>query len=254
MRFLIALCLLGAVAALPTFPNDWSAGESAFLIVYQGDFKVSNAMYCCPDPSNCQIQTQAFAGKHYFDYTHNRTRFDYTDPTETIVNDYALGMEMEVDENLVCVEYCPLDDDLSPYSIDPAAKDNGAVVISGKKYENWTWQETIFDIIVMESIAVLVDQSTTPATPFYERDELTPFGQDLGYEEVQYSNFKGGAQDPKLFAVTGQATCEMSPNCGNLKRQHVRLRDRAHKTYLREYQLEKAEQKKRNKRPSKFLL
>jgi len=228
MIILLLSLFLSLTLSLPVFPKDWTAIESQELSIHQGAYIQIGDMMCCPLKENCQVQIQAESGKHYFDYTHNRTRFDY-DTGEIIVNDYAIGKEMDVEVTsegtFACMEYCPLEFGLDPLSIDDSAKDHGSVQIAGKTYEKWTWKEVILKIIVMEKVEMLVDQSTTPNVPFVENEELTPFGQDIGTANTTYTDFVIGTPDPMLFKVVNVSSCPMSPNCDSLKRQFVRLRD-----------------------------
>merc|ERR1719445_135861 len=184
---------------------------------------------------NCQIQIQAESGKHYFDYTHNRTRYDYDDGS-IIVSDYMLGKEMSVvvteQGTFACDQYCPLEFDLEPLSIPDDAKDQGSIKVANMTYEKWTWKEVILKVIVMEKVQMLVDQTQSPPIPFTQNEELTPFGQDVGTSNTTYTDFVAGTPDPLLFKVENVSTCPMSPNCDQLKRQIVRLRDRNYKQFL----------------------
>lgn len=232
--FLLSL-FLPLTLGLPVFPKDWTAIESQDLVVHQGAYTIVGNTMCCPLNDNCQVQTQFQSGKHSFDYTHNRTRYDY-DTGEIIVNDYVIGKEMEVqatsEGTFACVEYCPLQFDLEPLSVDKSAKDEGSVKIGNKTYEKWTWKDIILKVIVMETIEMLVDQSTTPNIPFVENEELTPFGQDIGTSNTTYSDFVVGTPDPMLFKVANVSSCPMSPNCGSLIRQSMRLRDGNYNQFL----------------------
>jgi len=226
MFFLTLLCVVGSI---PTFPPDWSANQENFLVVKQGDFVITpDGAYCCGEGSNCQVQTAYEKGVEYFSYSTNQTRFDDHVANEVIITDYIIGKEMLVasSTNLTCVEYCPTQFPLDPYSIDSKAKDKGPVKIHDKEYEDWFWEEKILLFIVMEKIDVFVDQSDTKnPVPFIERDELTPFGEDIGTANSTFTNFKPGKQDPALFAVQGAAHCRQSPNCGELSRQMKRIRN-----------------------------
>ena len=225
----LVLSASAALATLPQFPLDWSSNQETFLVVKQGDFTIDDkGSFCCPEGANCEVQTQYQQGIEYFSYTTNQTRFDDEVAQQVIISDYKLGKEMLVQSktNLTCVEYCPLQFSLDPYGLAPDAKDKGPVTVGGKQYEDWYWEEKILLFIVMEKVDVFVDQSDPKnPVPFIERDELTPFGQDIGTANNTFTNFKPGKQDPSLFAVQGAAHCKMSPNCGNGARQLNRIRN-----------------------------
>jgi hypothetical protein len=238
MKAVFLLCLLvGAIAGpQPKFPNDWTATEANELAVYQGDFTQSDDKYCCALASNCQVQTEYQQGKHYFDYTHNRTRWDDSVSGQTIVYDFKIQKEMLVVDQS-CKEYCPLQGDtLSPGFLDKNATDLGPVQVKGKTLEKWQWKETILGIIVMEIDTVFVDQSSNPAVPVMEQDQLTPFGQPIGGMDTQWDDFTGGTPDPSLFIVNNVDKCPMSPNCGSMARQVRRLRYGAWKTWAKYHQ------------------
>jgi hypothetical protein len=104
---------------MPTFPSDWSALETAHLVINQGGKQDASGNICCAHAviGQCQVQTEYQTGQKYFDFSNNRTRFEDAVSGEIIVNDYKKKMEMEVVHNAtlgydVCQDYCPLEDDL----------------------------------------------------------------------------------------------------------------------------------------------
>lgn len=131
---------------VPTFPLDWTANEEDFMVVYQGDYTVNNGAYCCGDTS-CEVQTQYQSGMDYFDYTHNRTRFD--DPVNgDIVSLFnPTYKEMLVDNTNTCQEYCPIEEDLEPYGLDPNSTYMGQKSINGKMYDDWQYKDVEFGIV-----------------------------------------------------------------------------------------------------------
>jgi hypothetical protein len=234
MRALIALTIVvGALAAtppIPTLPLDWTANEEDFMVVYQGDYTVSGGLYCCGDTS-CEVQTQYQSGMNYFDFSHNRTRFD--DPVNgdfvTLFN--PIYKEMLVVNN-ACQEYCPVEDDLEPYSIDPTSTYQGQKSVNGHTCNDWQYKDKEFGI-VFEIDDTLVDATT--ALPVMELDQLTPFGQAIGEETSTYHSFVPGTPDPSHFQISGVDNCQMSQNCGNSKRQFLRRRWGMHKTWAKYY-------------------
>jgi len=235
---LLSLAAMAVVATKlkatpPVFPLDWTANEEDFMVVYQGQYVQQNGMYCCGDAS-CEVQTEYQSGMDYFDYTHNRTRFD--DPVQgSIVSMfYPIYKEMAVDASNTCTSYCPIEDDLDPYEIETNSTDMGQKVVNGHTCEDWQYKQIAFGVIVMETDDIFAD--TTSNLPVQEVDQLTPFGQPIGMETATYHTFVPGTPDPSHFAIKGINGCPMDPNCGNNMRQFVRRRWKLRNTWLKWYQ------------------
>jgi len=202
-------------AAQPRFPLDWSAIESSTVLIHQGRYIVEGDSVCCKKTDTCNVQTQFGRGMHYYSASTNKTRFDDQISGQVVVNDYVIRREMLIDPNTMqCKEYCPIDHSLHPGFLDKNATDKGQTTFKGKVAQKWQWEDRALVIFVMETTTVLVDQSTDPATPLQEHDDLTPFNQAIGFFENEWENFKGGAQPQELFAVQGVQQCKQSPNCG----------------------------------------
>jgi len=241
---LLVLALYGAAVLAteatppyPIFPNDWTANEEDFAVVYQGQYSQQGNMYCCGD-DNCEVQTEYQSGMNYFDYTHNRTRF--SDPQQgTIVSlFYPIYKEMAVDNNLNCQSYCPIEEDLFPYALDDNSTFQGTKVVNGHTCNDWQGiQYLVGHSIVMEIDDVFVD--TTTNLPVQEVDQLTPLGTPVGTETSTYHTFVPGTPSASLFAVKGIANCPEDQNCGQSFRQFVRRRWNLHETYLKYYQQER---------------
>jgi len=214
------------------FPLDWTAQEEDFAVVYQGEYTHTGDMYCCGDDS-CEVQTQYASGQDYFDYTHNRTRFD--DPVNgDIVSLFApVYKEMLVDATNTCTSFCPIEDDLEPYGIDPNATYMGQKVIDNKTLDDWQFEDKEFGI-VFETSNVFVDPSSQ--LPYKEIDDLTPFGQAIGEEDETFHTFVPGTPDPAKFAVKNVENCPEDPNCGQSFRQFVRQKWRLRRTWMRYFQ------------------
>jgi len=238
MRSLFLLCAVACVLArlrappLPNFPLDWTANEEDFMVVYQGDYTMSNGAYCCGDTS-CEVQTQYQSGMNYFDYTHNRTRFDDPVNGDIVSLFYPVYKEMLVDNTNTCQAYCPIEEDLDPYSLDTNSTYQGQKSINGKMYDDWQYKDLEFGI-VFETSDVYVDPSSQ--LPYQEVDVLTPFGQNLGMETSTYHTFTPGTPDPSHFAVKNVDSCPESSNCGDSARQAARRRWGMWKTWMRYYQ------------------
>ena len=212
------LCLAAVALAappLPTFPQDWKAVETDVMVVFQGPYTQTDSQICCPLNNNCQVQVQFQSGNNYFDYTNNRTRFDiFGSGGQSIVNFFTKNMQMLVVNN-TCQEYCPLDDTLEPYGIDPNSTYQGQVSVNGIKCDDWQYKETILGIVVMEIDDIFVNSGVTPAVPVQEVDQLTPFGQPMGNMTSTYDNFVGGPIDPSLFNIANVDSCPQSQNCNS---------------------------------------
>lgn len=241
---LVVLCLAGAALSQstpPTFPNNFSDIESDELVQNQGGSPSADGQsICCPLGSpNCQVQVQFSSGHNYFALDYNATRFDQAGADSVIVNDFTLNLEMEVDPaTMACQAACPLDEGtLTPYAIDANATNIGTKVINGKNTTGWQWKTVILGVIVMETETIYVAQDSTGAYyPVLDYTDLTPFGEDIGYESTTYLSFTAGLPDKSLFAVTGAASCPPPSNgCGNdnALRKMNRIRNRLYKTYLR---------------------
>jgi len=214
---------------VPQFPLDWTANEEDFAVVYQGQYVQQGNLYCCGDDS-CEVQTQYQSGMDYFDFTHNRTRFD--DPANGMIVALfnPIYKEMLVDGSNTCQSFCPLEEDLEPYAVDANATYMGQKVIDNKTLDNWQWQDKEFGI-VFETNNVFVDPTTE--LPYTEIDNLTPFGMAIGDEEETFHTFVPGTPDPSHFAIKGIANCPEDPNCGQSFRQRARRRWHLRKTWMK---------------------
>jgi len=149
--------------------------------------------------------------------------------------------EMAVDANNTCTSYCPIDGDLDPYSINPNATDMGQKVVDNVTCEDWQYKDIAFGVIVMEIDDIYVNQAATPPTPIYEEDQLTPFGEPIGYETSNYVSFVFGTPDPSHFVVNGVDTCPQDPNCGDSFRQFARRRNHNRKMWMKYYSEQRAQ-------------
>jgi hypothetical protein len=226
--------LVSAFAAIPVFPNDWSDMEQDEMVINQGGtVSPDQSQVCCAAQSpGCKVQTQFSVGPTYVDVTGNRTRSDQAGASNTIISDYTLQMEMSVDlATMTCQEFCPMQGaTLSPYQIDPSAVNIGAKIVQGRSCTGWQWKDTILNSIVMQINTIFVDDET--GFPVYENDQLTPFGQAIGFESTTYLKFTPGRPAASLFAVKGTSNCPQSQNCGQNQNQNkealqkMRLRSR----------------------------
>jgi len=237
--------VLAATPTPPVFPDDWTANEEDFAVVYQGDYVQQNNLYCCGDTS-CEVQTEYQSGMDYFDYTHNRTRFD--DPVQGSIVSlfYPIYKEMAVDGTNTCTSYCPLDEDLYPYQVETNSTNQGTKVVNGHTCTDWQYKQIAFGVVVMEIDDVFVDQTSN--LPVQEVDQLTPFGEPIGTSTSTYHTFVPGTPDPSHFAIKGIDSCPQDPNCGQDYRQFVRRRWKLWKTWLQHYQAKRMNARNHKKR------
>jgi hypothetical protein len=132
--------------------------------------------------------------------------------------------------------YCPLDDDLDPFGVDPDAKDKGPGVcpITGKSGEHYHWADVILKIIEMDHTEFYADITGPTAVPISQSQHLTPFGgAEIGTSNNTWANFTAGAQPAAKFDIHGVDTCPESPNCGQNSRQLRRLMNRDFHTFAK---------------------
>lgn len=225
----------------PQFPTDWSAHETAAMIINQGGKDDGNGNICCINgaPGQCQIQSQYISGQKYFDYSNNRTRLE--DPINGyFVDDYKAGKSYEVyPSNNTCKSFCPLEEDeLLPFGIDDDAKDKGSVVVDGKTLEHYQWHDVILKIIRMSTTDFYCDQSGSVAIPVSQTEHLTPFGgAEIGQQNNTWTNFVAGKQPAEKFNIANADECPEDPQCGNNVRQLHRLASRQFKTFMKYHQV-----------------
>jgi hypothetical protein len=168
----------------------------------------------------------------------NRTRDDSA--RGTIVTWYAPvrkqmalapGSTANSTHEFVCAQYCPQDGEffseiqigdgqsgpkdtpkfVGTESISQPAATGGKTVMA----DHWKWTETIFGIIPMEENDFYVDTTSTPPSPFFARQQITPFGgAKIGEENASFIDYQ--PKDVSSFFDIDPAsidTCEKSDNC-----------------------------------------
>lgn len=235
MKLLVALtlCLVIAQAAVPTLPQDFTTQETDSIQVHQGDFVVSGKNVCCPLGGNgqCKVRMQTEGGLSVRAKSKNMTSFAPFGTPERIVNDFNNGKEMEV-VNGTCKAYCPLQDTvMDSFGPSDKAKFIGSKTINGKKCDEYQWKTTLFGVVVMETSTMCIDVSNSSnPVPIQEVDVLTPFGQNIGQEEAQWTGFRAGF-DASVFDIKGIDSCQMGQNCQQNSKQMLRLRMGNYKTW-----------------------
>merc|ERR1719329_1078885 len=102
--------LLQKSTATPTFPQDFSADVTDFLIVPQGDYYTFESSggfeyWCLKTNSNGKIQTEFQKAPNYVSYSTNQTRLGDPGASQAVIQDYNLGKEFKVDSNNTCQSY-----------------------------------------------------------------------------------------------------------------------------------------------------
>jgi len=160
------------------------------------------------------------ASKQYFSVTHQAIFLANPDGSG-IVQDFTALKEYMVDATHTCSSYCPLnaeDAPLAPLGYGENATDEGSTTILGHQVEDIFWRVAIpiLNLTVQEShlyTDISGNYSRADAAPVLETDSIGFGSEQLIHQNTSYDSFKGGAQDPSLFVVKGNATCPLDNNC-----------------------------------------
>ena len=229
-----------------SFGGDFVANEEALMLVDQGGVsgvgQAPGDVCCEPQSPGCQVQLQHSKGVRYFDYSHQRTRFDNVLAGTAFVDDFKLHKSYEVvtDSGVEkCKEYCPIDvnDTMRPFSpfspFDPI-KDIGATTYEGKPAEAYQWSEKILKIITMSTTTLWINQADKAhAIPIAMSEDLTPLGRHLGTQNHTWTNWSATTPPAAKFAVQGIDTCPMAKNCQSSEKALQALRSRNFHTFAR---------------------
>jgi hypothetical protein len=241
-----AVPVVKAVAGKPVkalkWANDWSATETAAMLINQGGQpSADGSSICCASNygSQCQIQQQYMSGMKYYDYSNNRTRME--DPVNGIeVVDYKALKDMLVVHNGthdVCQKYCPIDprdtmDAGRDIFLDSNATDLGKTTFKNQSAEHWQWKDTVLKTITMQTTDFYADVSGSTVLPLGQVSTLTPFGGPaIGQQTASWDGFKAGPQPASKFDIQGMDTCPQDPQCGQQSRQLSRLASRNFHTF-----------------------
>lgn len=225
-----------------TWATDFSAFETNGMVINQGGIPSKDGdSVCCvvTGLSQCQVQIEYQEGQKYYDYTNQRTRFE--GGGQVIVDLFDKHKELLVVHNGthdVCQEYCPIDpadtlDKGAAAFLEDDAYDAGQAKFEGLNCEHWTWNDTIFKKIVMQTSDFYADTSKATVVPVGRVDNITPFGQHLGTANIGWQKFTAGTPPADKFDIQGVDTCPMSNQCGQSSRQLHRLANRKIRTYER---------------------
>jgi len=199
----------------PKFADSFYVGEQSNLAINQGGYNTDTGS-CCSLSNSPQCKVQAISqGEDYReDAKNNRSRSDSAQGS--IVNWYhpinkqmALlpGSAANSTHNWVCAQYCPTDGDefFSEIMIGDGRKgffdrprdlgkatvtQSGAPGGATKTCEHWRWWDSILGIIKMEQHEFYVDNSVSPAAPFFSSTDITPFGgPSIGTENASFLTY-----------------------------------------------------------------
>ena len=243
-----------SVAGAKPWPKDWSALESAIMVINQGGVQQGDE-FCCESglEGQCQVQLQSAGGQRYMDYTNQRTRIE--DPVNGIeVDDYKAHKAMMVVHNGthdVCQNYCPIDPDDtldggSAYFLDPNATDLGAATFMGEACEEWQWKDTIFGVVTMQINNFYADKTIDPkfVRPLAQVSLLTPFGgAPIGSSNMTWTGFKQGPQPASKFDIAGVDTCPEAQGCNAPPQLLRRLAAKQYHTFARNLKMLNAQTK-----------
>ena len=245
---LAALTAAGKPYPMPnvTFATDFVATEVGASMINQGGHLAANGDPCCSPASGapqCQIQTSAFNGKRYFDYTNSRERFEDAIENEVTVDDYTVHMSMKInvtDGVETCEEFCPIDkqDSMRPFNpFDPFDKvmDMGEVTVDGKTAEHYRWSDKILKYIPMQTTDFYADISNPKAAvPLKSAEAITPLGRKppIGFNNRTWSGWTSATPPADKFKIAGVKTCPESNKCQSQSKQAHRMRTGQLHTFL----------------------
>lgn len=210
-----------AVAAPPTFPNEWVAQSAQKIAIYQGGTHPSPTEFCCDKKAGqCKVQTQGLSGLLSVDGGNNRTSLSVG--SEAIINLFKEHKQIQAvpdstGKGWTCKSYCPTDEDYeNPIQLDPSAKDLGKTTFEGQTVEHFQWQDKILKTIVMDTNDWYIDTSGSSPVPVGSSEVLTPFGGPaIGESDQLFNEFKAGTPPASAFNIDNLDSCEKSENCGN---------------------------------------
>lgn len=227
------------------WPKDWMAVESQGMVINQGGVPSKDGSSICCQSSfggQCQVQVQYQSGQKYFDYSHNRTRFEASNG-QIFVDLYGSVLKsLEVVHNGthdVCKAYCPIDpedtlDAGRDYFLDSNASDLGKTTFDGQPAEHWQWKDTIFKVITMQTTDFYANTDGDSVLPLGAVDTLTPFGGPaIGHGNTSWTGFKTGTPPASKFDVQGVDECPQDPQCGQQARQIHRFASKQMHTFMR---------------------
>ena len=228
-----------------TFTGDFISSESAISLIDQGGrhgLGKSAADLCCTeDEPGCQVQLSQSKGTRYYDYTHQRTRFEEGYSGNVFIDDYSVHKSYSVDTSSgteTCKEYCPIDPSdtmrpFSPFSDFDAVEDLGKATVEGRAAEHYQWAEKVARVITMSVTDLYVDISDkTHGVPLFMSEDLEPLGRHLGRNNRTWTNFTYTAVPATKFAVQGVDSCPQSNNCRSQEAVAHSLRSRNYHTLL----------------------
>lgn len=212
-----AACLVVAVVAQPTFPDNWTSDQMSSIAINQGGVKNSDGSICCPAESpECKVQTAFSAGIQYTWFSGNMSAFLGPDGGG-IITDFNAQKEYQVSATGECQAYCPLQGQtMQPgIGIGPNATNMGKVNYQGRELNLYQVVTRIPIInITMEATNFYVDESGASPVPVAIIQIIEPMGQQIGAQNQTFVTFVPGVPDKSKFTVKGAATCKLA-KCNN---------------------------------------
>jgi len=202
---LLAAVVLGVDAqnGPPLLPVDFSSKEFRILT----DVRTNQSTY--------------YYGVEYFDYLNNRTRFDDDVEGSTVWFYSPLFVEMLVDGNNHCKQYCSIDySPIAPLEVPSYANDMGPTIVNNKTVEDWYWMFSGWGYRQTDDF--YIDQSQSPAIPVQWVDDV--WYPTINFQTtINYLSFTPGTPDPSKFDIKGFSNCPRKNNCDASSRKMLRL-------------------------------
>jgi hypothetical protein len=212
---ILAAAAAVASAAVPTFPNDWTAITTSHVVVNQGGtINSDGSVSCAAQAPECKVQTGFQAARQYYDVTNQRMKMAAPD-NSGIVYDFKAGKVYQVTSTGTCQGYCPIpknQDQLFPIGINPNATSQGSAV--GNQYcdgqnpcVDWRFEQKPLFNITFETDDFYVTTVNGKSVPITLFENLTPFGMPLGFQSQTWAQFVAGTPPASVFNVVNATSC-----------------------------------------------
>lgn len=214
-----AVACAAAGAKPPVFSNSWSSDQIQAIQINQGGITQPDGSVCCPAQSpECKVQT-AFQPAIVYNWFEGKKNAMKNPDGSGIVSDFTAMKEYQVTAAGDCQSYCPIPAGNTIGGgafIFVNATNAGKVMYNGRSATKWTWAQKIpiFNV-TMETSDFYVDDSGSSPVPLAEIDEITPFGQKIGQQNMTFVSFVPGVPDAKHFTVNNAAKCPQNSQCNS---------------------------------------
>lgn len=212
----VALCVVAAYAAPPSWDNNWSSEQIAAMRINQGGMVNPDGTVCCaPEAPQCKVQTEFMAATVYNWYDGKKSAQKNPDGSG-VVSDYTAMKEYAVSADGTCQSYCPLQQGSTVGNgqfIFVNASDAGETTYLGKPADLWTWRQVMPILnITMQTTDFYVTTGDKPL-PIAQIDHITPFGEPIGQQNNTFVTFKQGVPPASVFTVKGADKCPINQQC-----------------------------------------